>query len=89
MKEESPKPKGEPGIWTQDLKVWSYVILGILLLLAVYFLKWDIIPVIIGVVVLIGLWLFWFGVLKRSLWELVVFTLFLIYLLSKASSHFK
>lgn len=73
---ESPKPKGELGIW-------GYVILAVLFLLAAYFLKWDIIAVGIGVVLLIGLWMFWFGVLKRSFWELVVLTLFLLFLLSK------
>ena len=68
------KPKWELGIW-------GYIILGVLFLIAVYFLKWDIIPVTIGVVLLIGLWIFWFGVLKRSLWELIALYIFLGYLL--------
>jgi len=79
---DASKPKWELGIW-------GYVILGILFLLAVYSLKGEIIPVAIGVILSIGLWILWFGILRRSLWQFIVLILFLIYLLSKASPYFK
>jgi len=87
-KQKKSFPKNPYRSLEWELGIWGYIILGILFLIAVYFLKWDIIPITIGVIFLIGLWILWFFVLHRSLWELILFILFLIYLLSKVSSHF-